>query len=52
MKLIQKKCKNCEYQVTSQDGGVTWIHGIIADGRLWLIPINSLCLNPQGQIDG
>lgn len=52
MELIQKKCENCDDSVVSQDGGITWVHGIISDGRLWLTPINSLCLKPEGQIDG
>lgn len=52
MELIQKKCKNCNDYVVSQDGGATWVHGIINNGRPWLTPINSLCLKPEGQIDG
>lgn len=48
MKLIQKKYKNCSDSVISQDGGITWIHGIIVDNRLWITPINSLCINPEG----
>lgn len=48
MKFIQKKCKNCDDSAISQDGGTTWVHGIIANGRPWLTPINSLCISSEG----